>query len=81
MSKKQSHDAKRTGTERAAIFLLSLGEQEATEVMRHMGAKDVQRIGAAMTQLQNISRNDVSPGAERLQPVRRRSHVARRRRR
>lgn len=60
MSKKQSHDAKRSGTERAAIFLLSLGEQEATEVMRHMGAKDVQRIGAAMTQLQNISRNDVS---------------------
>ncbi len=60
MSKKQSHEAKRSGTERAAIFLLSLGEQEATEVMRHMGAKDVQRIGAAMTQLQNISRNDVS---------------------
>jgi flagellar motor switch protein FliG len=60
MSKKQSADAKRSGTERAAIFLLSLGEQEATEVMRHMGAKDVQRIGAAMTQLQNVSRNDVS---------------------
>ena len=60
MSKKSSHDAKRSGTERAAIFLLSLGEAEATEVMRHMGAKDVQRIGAAMTQLQNISRNDVS---------------------
>jgi flagellar motor switch protein FliG len=60
MSKKQSGDGKRTGTERAAIFLLSLGEQEATEVMRHMGAKDVQRIGAAMTQLQNVSRNDVS---------------------
>ncbi len=60
MSKKQSHDAKRSGTERAAIFLLSLGEQEATEVMRHMGAKDVQRIGAAMTQLQNVSRDDVN---------------------
>lgn len=60
MSKKHAADAKRNGTERAAIFLLSLGEAEATEVMRHMGAKDVQRIGAAMTQLQNISRNDVS---------------------
>jgi flagellar motor switch protein FliG len=60
MSKKQAAEAKRNGTERAAILLLSLGEQEATEVMRHMGAKDVQRIGAAMTQLQNISRNDVS---------------------
>jgi flagellar motor switch protein FliG len=60
MSKKQSPDAKRSGTERAAIFLLSLGEQEATEVMKHMGAKDVQRIGAAMTQLQNVSRSDVA---------------------
>jgi flagellar motor switch protein FliG len=60
MSKKPSQDAKRSGTERAAIFLLSLGEQEATEVMRHMGAKDVQRIGAAMTQLENVSRSDVS---------------------
>jgi flagellar motor switch protein FliG len=53
-------EAKRTGTERAAILLLSLGEQEAAEVMKHMGAKDVQRIGGAMTQLQNISRADVS---------------------
>ena len=53
-------EPKRNGTERAAILLLSLGEQEAAQVMKHMGAKDVQRIGAAMTQLQNISRKDVS---------------------
>jgi flagellar motor switch protein FliG len=53
-------EPKRNGTERAAILLLSLGEQEAAEVMKHMGAKDVQRIGAAMTQLQNISRQDVT---------------------
>jgi flagellar motor switch protein FliG len=58
MAKQQ--EPKRNGTERAAILLLSLGEQEAAEVMKHMGAKDVQRIGAAMTQLQNISRQDVS---------------------
>ncbi len=50
----------RNGTERAAILLLSLGEQEAAEVMKHMGAKDVQRIGAAMTQLHNISRQEVT---------------------
>ena len=53
-------EQKRNGTERAAILLLSLGEQEAAEVMKHMGAKDVQRIGGAMTQLQGISRADVS---------------------
>jgi flagellar motor switch protein FliG len=57
---KQQPEQKRNGTDRAAILLLSLGEQEAAEVMKHMGAKDVQRIGAAMTQLQNISRKDVS---------------------
>jgi flagellar motor switch protein FliG len=57
---KQDKEPKRNGTDRAAILLLSLGEQEAAEVMKHMGAKDVQRIGAAMTQLQNISRQDVS---------------------
>ena len=57
----RNSDAKqRNGTERAAILLLSLGEAEAAEVMKHMGAKDVQRIGAAMTQLQNISRQEVT---------------------
>lgn len=58
MSKRDAD--KRNGTERAAILLLSLGEAEAAEVMKHMGAKDVQRIGAAMTQLQNISRAEVT---------------------
>ena len=56
----KSSESKRSGTERAAILLLSLGEAEATEVMKHMGAKDVQRIGAAMTQLANISRSEVT---------------------
>jgi len=59
MSKAAKED-KRSGTERAAILLLTLGEQEAAEVMKHMGAKQVQAIGAAMTQLQNISRQEVS---------------------
>ena len=59
MSAKQKEE-KRSGTERAAILLLTLGEQEAAEVMKHMGAKQVQAIGAAMTQLQNISRTEVT---------------------
>jgi flagellar motor switch protein FliG len=50
----------RTGTERAAILLLSLGEQEAAQVLKHMGARDVQRVGAAMARLQNVSRDEVS---------------------
>jgi flagellar motor switch protein FliG len=52
--------AKRSGIDRAAIFLMSLGEQGAAEVLKHMGAKDVQRVGTAMAQLNNISREEVS---------------------
>jgi flagellar motor switch protein FliG len=49
----------RSGTERAAILLLTLGEQEAAQILRHMGAKEVQRVGVAMARMSNLSRSDV----------------------
>jgi len=52
-------EAARTGTDRAAILLLSLGETEAAQVLKHMGAKEVQRIGSAMAKLANVSREEV----------------------
>jgi flagellar motor switch protein FliG len=55
-----SKDKKRSGAERAAILLMTLGESEAAQVLKHMGAKDVQKIGSAMAQMQNISRDEVS---------------------
>jgi flagellar motor switch protein FliG len=53
-------EAERPGVERAAILLLALGEQDAAQVLKHLGAKDVQRVGAAMAQLNGVSRDDVS---------------------
>ncbi|MFI4867251.1 MAG: flagellar motor switch protein FliG [Steroidobacteraceae bacterium] len=50
----------RSGVDRAAILLLALGEQDAAQVLRHLGAKDVQRVGAAMAQLSAVSREEVS---------------------
>jgi flagellar motor switch protein FliG len=47
------------GLERAAILLLTLGEQEAAEVLRHMEPKEVQKIGAAMASLGTVSRDKV----------------------
>lgn len=44
------------GPERAAILLMSLGEAEAAEVLKHMNPKDVQRVGQAMAALSNVSR-------------------------
>jgi flagellar motor switch protein FliG len=50
----------RSGVDRAAILLLALGEQDAAQVLKHLGAKDVQRVGAAMAQLSSVSREEVS---------------------
>lgn len=59
MNDRAAKESDRTGTERAAILLLTLGEGEAAQVLKHMGAKDVQRIGAAMARLSNVSLDEV----------------------
>lgn len=50
---------KKTGAERVAIFMMSLGEECAAELLRHMGPKEVQRIGGAMASLDRITRTDI----------------------
>jgi flagellar motor switch protein FliG len=55
----KSDKESRSGTERAAILLLTLGEAQAAQVLKHMGAKEVQRIGSAMSKLTNVSREEV----------------------
>ncbi len=45
--------------DQAAILLMSLGEKDAAAVLRHLGPKEVQRLGTAMTQLQNVERAQV----------------------
>ena len=48
------------GINRAAVLLLSLGEREAASVLKHMNPKEVQKVGAAMANLKNVSRAEVS---------------------
>jgi len=50
---------KLTPLERSAILLMTLGESDAAEVMKHMGPREVQRIGTAMSQLANIQQDQV----------------------
>ena len=47
------------GAERAAIFLLGVGEEAATEVMRHMSAKEVQQVGEAMATISKLTNAQV----------------------
>jgi flagellar motor switch protein FliG len=48
-----------TQLQQAAILLMSLGEKDAAEILKHMGPKEVQRIGATMASLENIEQVQV----------------------
>ncbi|SFM39466.1 flagellar motor switch protein FliG [Ectothiorhodospira mobilis] len=51
--------SKLAGPDRAAVLLMSLGEEAAAEVLKHMGPKEVQRIGTSMASLSNVSKSEV----------------------
>ena len=40
--------------EQAAILLMTLGEADAAEILKHMGPKEVQRVGMAMAQMKDV---------------------------
>jgi flagellar motor switch protein FliG len=50
----------RPGIDRAAILLLTLGEREAASVLKNLPAKLVQKIGSAMAQISDVSRDEAA---------------------
>jgi flagellar motor switch protein FliG len=59
-------DAPVNGAQRAAILLLTLGEQDAAEVLKHLSARDVQAVGSAMAALSSVSREHVEHALDKL---------------
>ena len=47
------------GLNNAAIFLMSLGEEEAAEVFKHLSPKEVQKLGETIAQMRSVSREKV----------------------
>lgn len=45
-----------TGLDKAAILLLAVGKENAARVLKHMNPREVQMIGTAMAQVENITR-------------------------
>ena len=43
----------------AAVLLMSMGEEYASEVLKHMGPKEVQRLGIAMTNIGDVNKEVV----------------------
>ncbi len=55
------------GINKSAILMLALGHEEAAEVFKYLGPKEVQKLGTAMTGVGNVSR-------ERIEAVLREFH-------
>lgn len=47
------------GLESAAILLMSLGEEEAAEVFKHLAPKEVQRLGETIARMKAVTRDRV----------------------
>ncbi|WP_018275828.1 flagellar motor switch protein FliG [Teredinibacter turnerae] len=52
-------EVKISRVDQAAILLMTLGEGAAAEILKHMGPKEVQRLGTAMAALNNIQQYEV----------------------
>ena len=47
------------GVTKSALLLMSLGEEEAAQVFKFLGPREVQKIGATMASLKNVTREEV----------------------
>jgi flagellar motor switch protein FliG len=54
------------GAEDAAILLMSLGEEEAAEVFKHLGPKEVQKLGETIAKLKGLTRDRVDSVIDRF---------------
>lgn len=49
-----------SGTDQAALLLMALGEEYAAEILKHMEPRELHLVSAAMAQLANIDRDQIS---------------------
>lgn len=57
------------GVENAAILLMSLGEEEAAEVFKHLAPKEVQKLGETIAKMKAIPRERVEGVLEKFSSV------------
>jgi flagellar motor switch protein FliG len=62
----QDENSQNTGAQRAAILLLTLGERDAAEVLKHLNSREVQSVGTAMASITKVSRDEVENVLDKL---------------
>jgi len=58
-----------TGVTKGAILMLALGEEGASEVMKYLGPREVQKLGEAMTSMKAIPQEEVETVLQHLNEV------------
>ena len=65
-SQNKSDDSKESvydslnGIQKSAILMMLLGEEEASEIIKNLGPKEVQALGAAMYSVQGLGQDTVN---------------------
>jgi flagellar motor switch protein FliG len=52
------------GITKSAMLLLTLGEDHAAEVLKHLGPREVQKLGAAMAALKSVPRDKIEAAVD-----------------
>ena len=55
------------GLQNAAILLMSLGEEEAAEVFKHLSPKEVQKLGEDLTKAAEDAGKALEDGAKKVE--------------
>ena len=63
------------GLEKAAILLMTLGEEEAAEVFRHLAPKEVQRLGETIARMKAVTRARVDEVMENFSELAANEHM------
>ena len=56
-----------TGTQKCAILMMLLGEEEASEILKNLGPKEVQQLGKAMYDVQGLDQETVDKVLDEFQ--------------
>lgn len=66
MADNQLTPVEMSGAERAAVFLMSLGEDEAAKILKFMDPIEVQTLGSAMTALRSVTQAHISTALDQF---------------
>jgi flagellar motor switch protein FliG len=61
--------SEQNGLTKGAILMLALGEEGAAEVMKHLGPREVQKLGEAMTTMKSIPHEEVENVLENFNTI------------